>query len=114
YEMRVKGPHVSGRYLAAAEASEAARDDEGFYRLGDAARFVDPERPEEGLVFGGRFAEDFKLASGTWVRTAALRQRLLEACAPLLRETVIVGEGRAEVTALAWPDFAACRALAGL
>lgn len=77
YEMRVKGPHVSGRYLASAEASEAARDEQGFYRLGDAARFVDADRPEEGLVFGGRFAEDFKLGSGTWVRTGAVRQGLL-------------------------------------
>jgi feruloyl-CoA synthase len=114
YEMRVKGPHVSGRYLAAAEASEAARDEQGFYRLGDAARFVDPDRPEEGLVFGGRFAEDFKLGSGTWVRTGALRQSLLDGCAPLLREAVIVGEGRADVAALAWPDMAACRKVAGL
>jgi feruloyl-CoA synthase len=114
FEMRVKGPHVSGLYLASAQASEAARDEQGFYRLGDAARFVDPERPVEGLIFGGRFAEDFKLGSGTWVRTGALRQSLLDGCAPLLREAVIVGEGRADVTALAWPDVAACRKVASL
>lgn len=114
YEMRVKGPHVSGRYLASTAASDAARDEEGFYRLGDAARFVDPENPVEGLVFGGRFAEDFKLGSGTWVRTGAVRQGLLDACAPLLREAVVVGEGRADVTALVWPDIPACRKLAGL
>jgi feruloyl-CoA synthase len=114
YEMRVKGPHVSGRYVNAAQASEGARDEEGFYRLGDAARFVDPERPEEGLLFGGRFAEDFKLGNGTWVRTGALRQQLLHACAPLLREAVIVGEGCADVAALAWLDASACRALTGL
>lgn len=114
YEMRVKGPHVSGRYVKAPQAAEGARDEEGFYRLGDAARFVNPERPEAGLLFGGRFAEDFKLGNGTWVRTGALRQALLEACAPLLREAVIVGEGRADVAALGWLDASACRALPGV
>lgn len=114
FEMRVKGPHVSGRYVNAVQASEGARDEEGFYRLGDAARFVNPERPEEGLLFGGRFAEDFKLGNGTWVRTGALRQQLLQACAPLLREAVIVGEGQADIAALGWLDASACRALSGL
>jgi len=113
FEMRVKGPHVSGRYAMPAQP-EGTCDEEGFYRLGDAARFMDPERPEAGLMFGGRFAEDFKLGNGTWVRTGALRQSLLSACAPLLREAVVVGEGRADVAALAWVDVAACRALPGV
>lgn len=114
YEMRVKGPHVSGRYVGAPPAAEGARDEEGFYRLGDAARFVDADRPEAGLLFGGRFAEDFKLGNGTWVRTGALRQGLLKACASLLREAVIVGEGRADAAALGWLDASACRALVGV
>ncbi|MES2185751.1 MAG: AMP-binding protein [Pseudomonadota bacterium] len=114
YEMRVRGPHVSGTYLHAAQASADACDEQGFYRLGDAARFVDAENPVAGLLFAGRFAEDFKLGSGTWVRTGVLRQKLLDAGAPLLREAVIVGEGRADVAALGWVDVAACRQLAGL
>lgn len=114
YEMRSRGPHISGKYLKAPGASAAARDEEGYYRLGDAARFVDPERPNAGLLFGGRFAEDFKLGSGTWVRTADLRSKLLAASASLLREAVIVGEGREEVTALAWLDIEASRLAAGL
>lgn len=110
YEMRVKGPHVSGRYAQPVQP-EGVRDEEGFYCLGDAARFMDPERPAAGLLFGGRLAEDFKLGNGTWVRTSAVRQNLLAACAPLLREAVIVGDGRAEVAALCWLDATACREL---
>jgi feruloyl-CoA synthase len=114
YELRARGPNVSGRYLDAPDLTAAAFDDEGFYRLGDAVRFVDPQRPAAGLLFAGRFAEDFKLGNGSWVRTGALRTQLLNACAPLLREAVIVGEGRDSVGALAWPDVAACRALSGV
>jgi feruloyl-CoA synthase len=110
FELRVRGPNVFGRYLGAAEVSAAAFDDEGFYRLGDAVRFLNRENPVEGLLFAGRFAEDFKLGNGSWVRTAAVRARLIAACAPLLREVVITGEGRDQVAALAWPDAAACRA----
>lgn len=113
YEMRVKGPQVSGRYAQPVQPGDV-RDEEGFYCLGDSARFMDPERPEAGLLFGGRLAEDFKLGNGTWVRTGAIRQNLLAACAPLLREAVVVGEGRAEVAALGWLDVAGCRALLGV
>ncbi|MGJ7506500.1 AMP-binding protein [Variovorax sp. GT1P44] len=112
FELRARAPHVSGRYLGGAVQRQDTHDEDGFYRLGDAVRFVDPDRPEAGLLFGGRFAEDFKLGNGTWVRTGALRQSLLAACAPLLREAVIVGEGRADVAALAWLDASACRAFA--
>lgn len=108
YELRVRGPNVFRRYLGQ-EAKDPGRDDEDFYRVGDAVRFVDPQRPERGLLFAGRFAEDFKLANGTWVRTAALRSKLLEVAAPLLREAVIVGEGRECVTAMCWLDREAAR-----
>jgi feruloyl-CoA synthase len=110
FELRVRGPNVFSRYLRAPDLTAAAFDEEGFYRLGDAVRFLNSDNPVEGLLFSGRFAEDFKLSNGSWVRTAALRARLLGACAPLLREVVIAGEGRERVGALAWPDFGACRA----
>ncbi|MDB6001966.1 MAG: putative AMP-dependent long-chain-fatty-acid--CoA ligase, partial [Rhizobacter sp.] len=113
FEVRVRGPGVFERYLDAPDATAAAFDDEGWYRLGDAVRFVDPDKPVEGLLFAGRIAEDFKLGNGTWVRTGSLRTRLLAACAPLLREAVLVGEGRDAVGALAWVDPAACRAALG-
>jgi len=113
FELRARGPHVFRRYLGN-EIASPERDEEDFYKLGDAVRFVDPARPSEGLLFAGRLSEDFKLANGTWVRTAALRQAVLAACAPLLREVVIFGEGRECVVALAWADAAACRMVLGL
>jgi feruloyl-CoA synthase len=108
YEMRIRGPNIFREYLNAPELSANAFDEDGYYLLGDAVRFVDPGQPLSGLRFAGRFAEDFKLANGTWVRTAALRTRLLEACSPLLREAVLTSDGADTVGALAWPDPAGC------
>jgi feruloyl-CoA synthase len=108
YEMRIRGPNIFKQYLNAAEQTQDAFDAEGYYMLGDAVRFVDPDRPLAGLRFAGRFAEDFKLGNGTWVRTAAMRTRLLEACSPYLKEAVITHDGGDTVGALAWPDPAAC------
>jgi feruloyl-CoA synthase len=113
FELRARGPHAFRRYLGN-EIASPERDEEDFYKLGDAVRFVDPARPSEGLLFAGRLSEDFKLANGTWVRTAALRQAVLAACAPLLREVVIFGEGRECVVVLAWADAAGCRLALGL
>lgn len=111
YEMRIKGPNVIERYLGAPDKTASAFDEEGFYMLGDAVRFVDPERPVAGLRFAGRFAEDFKLANGTWVRTAALRTRLIDACRPLVTEAVIAHDGLDTLGTLAWPDASACARL---
>jgi feruloyl-CoA synthase len=108
YEIRIKGPNVIRRYLDAPDKTAAAFDDEGFYMLGDAVRFVDPERPIAGLRFAGRFAEDFKLANGTWVRTAALRTRLIDACRPFLKDAVIAHDGANTLGTLAWPDLGPC------
>ncbi|HEV3104162.1 MAG TPA: AMP-binding protein [Trinickia sp.] len=113
YEMRLRGPNVLREYLRAPHASEGAFDEEGFYRIGDAVRFVDPARPEAGLRCAGRFAEDFKLANGTWIRTGALRERLLEVCSPLLKDVVIAYDGDNAIGALAWPDAAGCRDVVG-
>jgi feruloyl-CoA synthase len=108
YELRIKAPNIIERYLDDPEKTAAAFDEEGFYMLGDAVRFVDGERPVAGLRFAGRFAEDFKLANGTWARTAALRTRLVDACHPLIKEAVIACDGANTLGALAWPDAGAC------
>src|SRR3546814_16962193 len=50
-EIRVKGLTVTPGYLGDAEATAAAFDEEGFYRPGDAPRFVNPARPELGPPF---------------------------------------------------------------
>ncbi|HVL35532.1 MAG TPA: feruloyl-CoA synthase, partial [Burkholderiales bacterium] len=92
-EMRLKGPNVTPGYWRQPELTAAAFDDEGYYRLGDAFVFADESRPQAGLLHRGRIAEDFKLASGTWVHVGPLRARFLEHFAPFARDVVIAGEG---------------------
>ncbi|RYG86783.1 MAG: acyl-CoA synthetase, partial [Alphaproteobacteria bacterium] len=106
-EVRVKGGCVMSGYLDMPEVTREAFDDEGYYRLGDAARFEDPQRPEKGLVFDGRVAEDFKLSSGTWVSVGTLRPALVAACAPFVQDAVICGQDKPYVAALLWPSQAA-------
>jgi feruloyl-CoA synthase len=112
-EARLKGPSVTPGYWRSPKLTAAAFDDEGFYCLGDALRFVDPEQPHRGLVFDGRTAEDFKLSTGTWVSAGPLRTKLLAALKPLAADVVIAGLNRKDVRALVFPNFAALRALAG-
>jgi feruloyl-CoA synthase len=97
YEARVKGPHITPGYWRQPELTAAAFDEEGYYRLGDSFAF---DRPEGGLLFRGRIAEDFKLSTGTWVQVGPLRASFIEHFAPLVRDVVITGEGRSEVGAL--------------
>ncbi len=104
YEARVKGPHITPGYWRQPELTAAAFDEEGYYRLGDSFVFANEARPEEGLLFRGRIAEDFKLATGTWVNVGPLRARLIEHFAPLVRDVVIAGEGRSELAALVFPS----------
>jgi feruloyl-CoA synthase len=99
-EMRVKGPGITPGYWRQPELTAKGFDEEGYYRLGDAFVFADPGDPAKGLLFRGRIAEDFKLATGTWVHVGPLRARFIEHFAPLVRDVVIAGEGRNEVGAL--------------
>ena len=75
-------------------------------------KFADPERPEIGLFFDGRVAEDFKLNSGTWVSVGTLRVAGIAALAPLAQDIVLSGDGRDEVRFLVFPNIPACRAQA--
>jgi feruloyl-CoA synthase len=107
YEARLKGPHIFPGYWRQPELTAQAFDDEGYYCLGDAFAFADPADPQQGLVYRGRIAEDFKLGTGTWVHVGPLRARLIAQLAPLVRDAVIVGEGKSEIGALlvlAQPD----------
>jgi feruloyl-CoA synthase len=99
-ELRVRGPNVTPGYWRQPEATAAAFDEEGFYRIGDAGRLADPADPAAGILFDGRVAEDFKLSSGTWVNVGALRLAIIAACEGLISDAVIAGEGRAEIGAL--------------
>ena len=88
-----------------------AFDEEGFYKIGDALKFVDPDDPGKGLLFDGRIAEDFKLATGTWVSVGPLRARFIDHFAPYVRDVVIAGADRDDIAALVFPDIEACRKL---
>jgi feruloyl-CoA synthase len=113
-EVRVRGPNVTPGYWKAPDLTAQAFDAEGFYLIGDAVTFADPDRPELGLFFDGRVAEDFKLNSGTWVNVGTLRVAGIAALAPLVQDIVVIGHGGDEVRLLVFPNIAACRAHAGL
>jgi feruloyl-CoA synthase len=113
FEGRVKGPAVTPGYWRNPKLSAEAFDEEGFYRFGDAFRFVEEGRPEAGFYFDGRLAENFKLASGTWVAVGALRAKLTNDLKGLASDVVIAGEGHTELGALVLPDWSALRAIAG-
>jgi feruloyl-CoA synthase len=113
-EVRVRGPNVTPGYWKAPELTAQAFDADGFYLIGDAVTFADPARPELGLFFDGRVAEDFKLNSGTWVSVGTLRVAGISALAPLAQDIVVTGHGGDEVRFLVFPNIAACRAHAGL
>ena len=112
-EFRVRGPSVTPGYWRQTELTRAAYDEEGFYRMGDAVRFVDPEDPEQGLLFDGRVAEDFKLSSGTWVSVGPLRAKFIAAGAPQVQDVVLAGLNRDWVGVLVFPNVEACRGLCG-
>jgi len=108
-EVRAKGPNVTPGYWRQPELTKAAFDEEGFYKFGDALKPADPGNLDAGFDFDGRIAEDFKLASGTWVSVGPLRARFVAACAPLVRDVVIAGINRDEISALVVLDLDGCR-----
>jgi feruloyl-CoA synthase len=108
-ELRAKGPNITPGYWRQPQLTSAAFDEEGFYKFGDAAKPADATDLAAGLDFDGRIAEDFKLASGTWVSVGPLRARFIAACAPLVRDAVIAGINRDEISALVILDLDGCR-----
>jgi feruloyl-CoA synthase len=114
YEIRVRGPNVTPGYWKRDDLTRAAFDEEGFYRMGDAVRFADPDDLAKGIEFDGRVAEEFKLGSGTWVHTGALRVKAIAALAPVAQDIVLTGQDRDYVGFMIFPNLQAARALAGL
>jgi feruloyl-CoA synthase len=103
-EARIKSPYVTPGYWKREDLTAKAFDEEGFFRTGDALKWVDERDPKQGLRYAGRIAEDFKLATGIWVRVGLLRDHLLKHLAPEIRDVVIVGENRNYIAVLAVPS----------
>ncbi|WP_417210015.1 feruloyl-CoA synthase [Antarctobacter sp.] len=112
-EARIKSPSITPGYWRNPDLTAEAFDDEGFYCFGDAFRFADPDDPAKGLLFDGRLAENFKLASGTWVAVGPLRGKLVDDLGGIATDCVIAGEGHTDLGALVVPDRAALREIAG-
>ena len=108
-EVRARGPNVTPGYWRQPALSAAAFDEEGFYKFGDAIKPAVPDDLSAGFDFDGRIAEDFKLASGTWVSVGPLRARFIAACSPLVRDVVLGGINRDEISALVVLDLDGCR-----
>jgi len=113
YELRLKGRIVTPGYYRQPELTARMFDEEGYYKIGDAGRFVDEADPSWGLVFDGRVVEDFKLTSGTFVLVGTLRTTAIAAATPVLQDAVVCGQDREWVGLLGFPNLAACRQLAG-
>ncbi len=102
-EVRVKGPNITPGYWRNPELSAEAFDEDGYYKLGDALRFADPDDPTKGFFFDGRVAENFKLQTGTWVSVGAVRAKVTDALGGLARDIVLTGDGEEKLGALLVP-----------
>jgi feruloyl-CoA synthase len=113
-EARFRGPSITPGYWRQPELTRAAFDEEGYYRTGDALRFVDAADAADarlGFEFDGRITEDFKLGTGTWVSVGPLRAKINAACSPLVQDVVITGHDRNRLGALVFPNPVVCREL---
>lgn len=112
-EVRYRGPNITPGYWRAPEATAEALDEEGFFCTGDAVKWIDENNIHRGLRFDGRIAEDFKLATGTFVSVGPLRAKIIAAGAPYVQDAVLTGINLKEVGALIFPTQKV-RELAGL
>jgi feruloyl-CoA synthase len=113
YELRLRGVNVTPGYFGRPDLTKATFDDEGFYCIGDAGVFVDPDDPLQGIIFAGRVVEDFKLTTGTFVHVGSLRTDAIAAASPVVQDALVTGQDRPFVGLLAWPNLHACRQITG-
>ena len=99
-EVRYRGPNITPGYWRGPEATAESFDDEGFFCTGDAVQWIDEADPHQGLKFDGRIAEDFKLATGTFVSVGPLRGKIIAAGAPHVQDAVLTGLNLKEVGAM--------------
>ncbi len=112
-EIRYRGPNITPGYWRAPQETAEAFDEEGYFKSGDAVKWIDETDIHLGLKFDGRIAEDFKLATGTFVSVGPLRAKIIAAGAPYIQDVVITGLNLKEVGAMVFPTQAE-RALSGL
>jgi len=113
YELRLRGVNVTPGYFGQPELTQKAFDEEGFYCIGDAGVFVDPDDPVAGIIFAGRVVEDFKLTTGTFVHVGSLRTDAIAAATPVVHDALVAGQDRPFIALLAWPNLHACRQIVG-
>lgn len=112
-EVRYRGPNITPGYWRAPKETTEAFDEEGFFKTGDAVKWIDESNAHLGLKFDGRIAEDFKLATGTFVSAGPLRAKIIAAGAPFIQDAVLTGINLKEVGAMIFPT-PAVRVLSGL
>ena len=113
YELRLRGINVTPGYFRQPELTKKMFDEEGYYCIGDAGVFVDPEDPLAGIIFAGRVVEDFKLTTGTFVHVGSLRTDAIAAATPVVHDALVAGQDRPFIGLLAWPNLHACRQIVG-
>lgn len=113
-EVRYRGPNITPGYWRRPEATSEAFDEEGFFRTGDAVRWIDDDDIHRGLKFDGRVAEDFKLVTGTFVSVGPMRAKIIAAGAPYLQDAVITGLNQRDVGAILIPALIPARKALGL
>ncbi len=113
-EARYKAPNVTKGYWRNPEATAAAFDEEGYYKTGDAVKFLDEANPDKGLVFDGRIAEDFKLSTGTWVNVGVLKAKVISTGSPIIQDVVLAGLDKEYIGAILFLNADACRKLTNL
>lgn len=111
-EVRYQGPNITPGYWRNPESTQEAFDEEGFFCSGDAVKWRHPTDIQQGLCFDGRIAEDFKLATGTFVNVGPLRAKVIQAGAPYIQDVVLTGLDRSEIGALIF-GTPACLSLSG-
>jgi len=113
-EARYKAPNVMRGYWRNEDATLKAFDEEGYYKTGDAVKFLDENQPDKGLIFDGRIAEDFKLSTGTWVNVGVLKAKIISAGSPIVQDVVLAGLDKEYVSAILFLNAEACRKHADL
>lgn len=113
-EARYKAPNVTKGYWRNDEATKNAFDEDGYYKTGDAVKFLDENNPDKGLVFDGRIAEDFKLSTGTWVNVGVLKAKVISTGSPIIQDVVFAGLDKEYIGAILFLNADACRKLANL